>query len=826
MATGIMNRHRLHTRVIILLLPLLLTACTSDKSANAVSKSSDYADLLTLFGEFREFSQPRITEGVPDYSADRMGIQYNKLKTFQERLKAIDPEEWTVSEQIDYHLVRAEMNGLEFRHRVMRPWARDPCFYIDEIPGVWRLEEFLTEKPDLTELVGDLESLPEICRQAQENMQDISDVPGDLAILANRRLKHILVSLQDLEAETEDPELVRKLGEYRDAIRDYLEWITKNQSAMTVSAGVGKENYNWLLKNVYLFPYTWEDCRRIVELEDNRVVTFQKLEENRNRNLPRLKPAASFKEYRDGIYDAVDHIMNFLREEEIFTLQDYMVPDDYYASRIEGKGYGEDKPWPEHHDYFFNFSHREPVMENTHELAGHHFDELRRRHDDRPIRGVRHPYKVSTGRAEGFAFALEELLMHAGYLDERPRRSREIAYEQAAFRTVRALADIYMHSGDWTLTEAMEYAVANAPNGELLDDSPHLWYEMETTLRGVGHHMIMVVGKVQFMEVFRDRAKQLGDDFVLKEFIDEYLEVGMVPQSLIRWELTGYEDEIETLFPDEVKAQQTGQSERADRNTSKIIYLSREGEKQNLCIMNTDGSGKKQLADPGFSVQWPCWSPDGNSIVFNSYDEGFFGIYIINSSGENLRKLDLDIEVPDIPCWSDDSKKIAFMAERSQGIQIADLDGNIRGAVGGEGIGAAYQRWSPTGTLLAFESGRDGNAEVYTMDAVSGEGLKRLTENDVSDEWPNFSWDGSEIAWARGVEGDMNVWIMNSDGSGQRQLTRDVLAGDGHASFSPDGSRIVFTSWSGKDPAIYTIKVDGSELKKIANGSNPCWSPF
>ena len=537
-------------KICILPLFLLLTACPVEKSRNTLPVSRDYDDLLILFKEFREFDRPGDSEGIPDYSAAAMEIQYRELRTFQERLKAINPEDWTVSEQIDYHLVRAGMNGLEFRHRVMQPWARDPCFYIDVIPGVWRLEYFLTEKPDISEIVADLQALPDICAQAQENLKDLSIVPGDLAILANRRLEHILVALRDLEAETRDPKLIEQLDGYRNAIQAYLDWIRQNQSEMTASAGVGKENYNWLLKNVYLFPYAWEDCRRIVELEDNRVVTFQKLEENRNRHLPMPEHAPTFKAYRDGIYDAVDHIMHFLREEEIFTLQDYLVPDDYYASRIEGKGYGEDKPWPDHHDYFFNFSHREPVMENTHELVGHHFDGLRRRQDERPIRRVRHSYKVSTGREEGFAFALEELLMHAGYLDERPRRSREIAYEQAAFRTVRALADIYMHSGDWTLTQAIDYAVANAPHGELLDDSPHLWYEMETTLRGVGHHMIMVVGKVQFMKVFRDRARQLGDDFVLKDFIDEYLEVGMVPQSLIRWQLTGYEDEIETLFTD------------------------------------------------------------------------------------------------------------------------------------------------------------------------------------------------------------------------------------------------------------------------------------
>ena len=308
-------------------------------------------------------------------------------------------------------------------------------------------------------------------------------------------------------------------------------------------AGVGKDNYDWLLKNVYMFPYTWEDCRTIVELEDNRVVTFQKLEENRNRHIPMNKPVTSQEEYKESVADAIDHVMNFLKEEEIFTVHDYLVPDEYF-----GTWHGFENPWPDHHDYFFNFSHREPVMEETHEMVGHHFDGLRYGRDERPIRGGRRPYKISTGRGEGFAFALEELLMHAGYLDERPRRGREIAYEQSAFRTVRALADVNMHSGDWTLTEAMEWAVANAPHGELLDDSPHLWFEMETTLRGVGHHMIMVVGKVQFMQVFRDRAKQLGDDFVLKDFMDEYLEAGMIPQSLIRWQITGYDDEIKELW--------------------------------------------------------------------------------------------------------------------------------------------------------------------------------------------------------------------------------------------------------------------------------------
>jgi len=105
-----------------------------------------------------------------------------------------------------------------------------------------------------------------------------------------------------------------------------------------------------------------------------------------------------------------------------------------------------------------------------------------------------------------------------------------------------------MHSEDWSLRDAMAFCVENAPNGHLLDNSPHLWNELKTTLRHVGWHMQMVVGKVQFMKLFRDRAQQLGENFVLKAFMDEFLAAGMIPMSLIRWEMTGHDDEIKKLW--------------------------------------------------------------------------------------------------------------------------------------------------------------------------------------------------------------------------------------------------------------------------------------
>ena len=529
------------------LLSVVLVGSGSDGLAQA---GGGYAELVSLFEEFRGFSQDDDRGDLSGYAA-AMETKFRDLQDFQRRLAAIDIGDWPVSEQVDHHLVRAEMNGLEFQLRVLRPWERDPAFYGGGRGGLGRLPRLPLAGDRIAELQSRLRTVPDHYEQAKRNLGggDLSRIPGDLAILALHDLQRDDDPLAEFIGELAEhhPDLVGDAERARAAIDGYTRWLEENLDNMTASAGVGIENYNWMMKNVYLFPYTWEEIRTIVELEDNRVVTFRKLEENRNRDLPPLTPVASAEEYRRSVLESVERVMDFIRDEEIFTVQDYLVVDAYLEGRLRATG----RPWPETHDYFFNFSHRESLMEETHEMVGHHFDLLRARQDDRPIRGAREhegPYDMAVARLEGLAFAFEELLMHAGYLDERPRRAREIVYEQAAFRTVRALADLHMHSGEWSLTEAMEFAVANAPHGELLDNSPHLWREMQTTLIHVGWHAQMVVGKAHFMKLFRDRAQQLGDEFALREFMDEFYAAGVIPLSLIRWEMTGYDDEIRQLL--------------------------------------------------------------------------------------------------------------------------------------------------------------------------------------------------------------------------------------------------------------------------------------
>ena len=98
--------------------------------------------------------------------------------------------------------------------------------------------------------------------------------------------------------------------------------------------------------------------------------------------------------------------------------------------------------------------------------------------------------------------------------------------------------------------------------------------------------------------------------------------------------------------------------------------------------------------------------------------------------------------------------------------------------------------WSRDGRTIVFVSWRDGNGEVYAMDADSS-APRNLTQDPAKDVRPAWSPDGRRIAFVSQRDGNSEVYVMNADGSGKRNLTRD-RASDDYPTWSPDGRRIAF----------------------------------
>jgi dipeptidyl aminopeptidase/acylaminoacyl peptidase len=120
---------------------------------------------------------------------------------------------------------------------------------------------------------------------------------------------------------------------------------------------------------------------------------------------------------------------------------------------------------------------------------------------------------------------------------------------------------------------------------------------------------------------------------------------------------------------------------------------------------------------------------------------------------------------------------------------------------------------SSDGNKIAFTSNADGNREIYVMNAAATNPT-RLTNNPSKDDMPAFSPDGSKIAFVSERDGSPDVYIMDADGSNQVRLT--IFSGnDLYPAFSPDGSKIAFVSNRDGNDEIYVMNIDGSDQTRL-----------
>ena len=135
--------------------------------------------------------------------------------------------------------------------------------------------------------------------------------------------------------------------------------------------------------------------------------------------------------------------------------------------------------------------------------------------------------------------------------------------------------------------------------------------------------------------------------------------------------------------------------------------------------------------------------------------------------------------------------------------------------------------WSANGRKIAFMSERDGNAEIYVMNA-DGSGQTRLTNNPGFDADPTFSPDGRIAFNSTRDGGKPELYVMNGDGTGQTRLTFDP-ASDRQADWSPDGQYIAFESDRSGNFDLYAVKPDGSGFTQLTfdpeTDAEASWSP-
>ena len=535
----------------------LLLTFSATGIAQPAAGTNSYEDLLVLFEDWRKFEHPPLLDGAPDYTAATNARRHQALKVYQARLNSFDISDWLVSQQVDWHLVRAEMNGMDFNLRVLQSWGRDPAFYTSvwtaqsdtpahEGPTHHALVELWTYqfplKPQAeAKLAAELETIAPLLKQAKTNLTGNA---RELWVAGTANLRGQLASLEDLASRTPDAsqDLQNAQHNATAATTGFISWLEQQSATKTGASGIGKENYTWQLRNVHLVPLSWEQEVELLQRELDRALSMLVLEEHRNRNLPSLVPIASAEEYQQRAEEALIRFTKFLADENILPEYAYIEP----ALRAQ---MGEFVP-AESRNFFYTISHNELLALWTHWYHWFDLARMEKYPNTSPIRRGPLLYNIFDSRSEGMATGFEEMMMHAGLFADNPR-AREVVWVMLAQRAARGLGSLYAHANIFTLKEARDFHVARTPRGWMRDDLDLLGFEQLLYLRQPGYGTSYITGKYLIERMLGEMGSQSGETIVLEDFFKQVDEQGVIPVSLIHWQLTGKGDQVKALMADE-----------------------------------------------------------------------------------------------------------------------------------------------------------------------------------------------------------------------------------------------------------------------------------
>lgn len=535
-------------QVRILIVAILSCSVMALPASGAPAESSgSWDDLVVLFKEFQVWRASGSIKGA-DYRPAAIERRRAEIRAFQKRLDQMGARRWSIPEQVDFLTVRAELDQQEFILQITRPWSRDPVFYVANLQNT-AFTELPVSGKELQDLQRELRSVPGTLESAKKNL---TEVAGDYADLAIRSLTlsdgvedgypyrenppdGVIGWYEDLLKRADDqPQLKPDISRALAAIRNFHEWLVENRHQMNAPNGVGKAALDWFVQNALLLPYTSEEMAVLSQRELDRMWAFYALERHRNRDLPELRIASSGDEYRQRLASTDKLVRDWLEDEEIITIPDY-IPEDWQIM-------GYNVPWIVRStppNFWEQVQFRDPSPDHLHAvIPGHRFDALMAANNTHPIRG-----QVNFGaRWQGWAVYLEEGPLQLGALESRPR-TRELIYVFGLWRAARSLGDIYNQWNEMTASETADYWMEVTP---MLD--PDVARKYAYLRPAPGHGLEYTIGNIQMFRLLAARKRQLGEDFVLKDFHDEFMSKGRIPIALIQYEMTGDATEVNEFW--------------------------------------------------------------------------------------------------------------------------------------------------------------------------------------------------------------------------------------------------------------------------------------
>lgn len=274
-----------------------------------------------------------------------------------------------------------------------------------------------------------------------------------------------------------------------------------------------------------------------------------------------------------------------------------------------------------------------------------------------------------------------------------------------------------------------------------------------------------------------------------------------------------------------------------DLSNSPIVFVCRiEGGDDEICLINADGSGLRQLTFNRVTDWYPSFSYDGQSIVYSTQRNGQFDIHIMDIDGLNDRQITQGLDENYAPALSPDGSQIVFTSTYGPGpeqnVWVINADGSNPRQLTFSDFDDIDPIWSPDGTQIAFASNRNGTTELFVM-YPDGSNVRQITSGMNIGGRNDWSHDGQYMTFYAGPRADKDIWLIRAD-CAYTQLGCIAeplqLTDGGHnkgPSFSPDSKWVVYASQAdeNQDNEVFMVSIDGTQSVQLTSNGAPDWQP-
>jgi uncharacterized protein (DUF885 family) len=494
---------------------------------------------------------------LTDFSLSAVLARRLQAKELLAKVEAMPTANWSKDDRIDWLLFRAQLEGVVFFNRVIDSEQTDPQTYVNECSnGIFSLlkKNYDTPRNRALAATARLKQMPAVIEQGKQNLIKPVRLYAQLAIDSARSIDSLFTDSLMTLAKDLSPAEMSDLVKSRDAaltsIHGFADWLERRLPGMVAFKPMGEENYNYILKNVYLLPI---DAKQVEMLGQAELARYRALESllpdpsladpnpARSKNIP-ADQQAFLKAYESREAEMV----NFLKTNNLVTLPPYLgrfeirqLPEAFKPTSPGGfmnppGVYDKDDSGfyfiptynPASKNFYIRAAIEDPRPILGHEgipghflqlsIANHLKNEIRRQHGDGII-------------IEGWALYGEEMLSRTGlYANNSPGQGQILRLSR--YRAARIGVDVNLHTGKWTFDQAVNYFMEA---GGL--DREAATGEAAGSAANPTQKITYMVGKWQIMRLLGKYRDKQGANFRLGQFHDDLIKNGSLPLSIVEW---------------------------------------------------------------------------------------------------------------------------------------------------------------------------------------------------------------------------------------------------------------------------------------------------